>query len=235
MLSSACASQSVPGGQAPEALQRADRAWRELCDSEVEAPPTVIRETPAPMPPCASSYDVVILGGALASPPARSHYLLCLARGQCRKTVHSVNALAVACASRVRSVAWATAEILCLHVDKVSRCSGQQRRGSKLCKHASAGTLGIFHGAALALRGRRVAVVERGRLQGREQEWNISRADMKARPTRCALVWSKRKCAVPLPLSWPWRLAADTSLRAPEGHLCFGERTHIRVSVSSGG
>ena len=30
-----------------------------------------------------------------------------------------------------------------------------------------AGTLGIFHGAALALRGRRVAVVERGKLQAR--------------------------------------------------------------------
>ena len=48
------------------------------------------------------------------------------------------------------------------------------------------GTLGIFHGAALALRGRRVAVVERGKLQGREQEWNISRSDMQARPLACA-------------------------------------------------
>jgi flavin-dependent dehydrogenase len=36
------------------------------------------------------------------------------------------------------------------------------------------GTLGIFFGTALALRGHKVVVVEAGKLQGREQEWNIS-------------------------------------------------------------
>lgn len=41
------------------------------------------------------------------------------------------------------------------------------------------GTLGIFLATALQLRGRKVAVVERNKLVGREQEWNISRADMK--------------------------------------------------------
>ncbi len=36
------------------------------------------------------------------------------------------------------------------------------------------GTLGIFAALALQLKGRRVCVIEGGRLQGREQEWNIS-------------------------------------------------------------
>lgn len=40
------------------------------------------------------------------------------------------------------------------------------------------GTLGILIGAALQKRGWRVAVVERGILRGREQEWNISRKEL---------------------------------------------------------
>ena len=36
------------------------------------------------------------------------------------------------------------------------------------------GTLGIFIATSLALKGHRVAVVEGGKLRGREQEWNIS-------------------------------------------------------------
>ncbi|MBD2042164.1 FAD-dependent oxidoreductase [Microcoleus sp. FACHB-672] len=40
------------------------------------------------------------------------------------------------------------------------------------------GTLGIFIGAALAQRGWRVALVERGILRGRDQEWNISRKEL---------------------------------------------------------
>ena len=42
------------------------------------------------------------------------------------------------------------------------------------------GTLGILMGAALQQRGWRVAVIERGILRGREQEWNISRAELEA-------------------------------------------------------
>lgn len=42
------------------------------------------------------------------------------------------------------------------------------------------GTLGIFYATALAARGCRVAVVERGRIQGRKQEWNISREEIQA-------------------------------------------------------
>ncbi len=40
------------------------------------------------------------------------------------------------------------------------------------------GTLGVFIAAALAQRNLRVAVVERGPLQGRAQEWNISRKEL---------------------------------------------------------
>lgn len=40
------------------------------------------------------------------------------------------------------------------------------------------GTLGIFLAAALQLGGLRVAVVERGPLRGRAQEWNISRKEI---------------------------------------------------------
>jgi lycopene cyclase CruP len=40
------------------------------------------------------------------------------------------------------------------------------------------GTLGILIGAALAQQGWRVALMERGALRGREQEWNISRREL---------------------------------------------------------
>lgn len=40
------------------------------------------------------------------------------------------------------------------------------------------GTLGIFIGTALALQGWRVALLERGSLRGRDQEWNISRPEL---------------------------------------------------------
>ncbi|MEO1070317.1 MAG: FAD-binding oxidoreductase, partial [Cyanobacteria bacterium J06638_6] len=42
------------------------------------------------------------------------------------------------------------------------------------------GTLGIMVGVGLAQRGWRVALLERGRLQGRQQEWNISRRELVA-------------------------------------------------------
>ncbi|MBW4641539.1 MAG: FAD-binding oxidoreductase [Goleter apudmare HA4340-LM2] len=40
------------------------------------------------------------------------------------------------------------------------------------------GTLGILIGCALAVKGVRVALMERGMLRGREQEWNISRKEL---------------------------------------------------------
>ncbi len=42
----------------------------------------------------------------------------------------------------------------------------------------SGGNLGILLGAALAQRGWRVALLERGTLRGRDQEWNISRKEL---------------------------------------------------------
>ncbi|MEM9219878.1 MAG: FAD-binding oxidoreductase [Cyanobacteria bacterium P01_F01_bin.150] len=41
------------------------------------------------------------------------------------------------------------------------------------------GTLGIMLGAALVQRGWKVAVLERGELKGRDQEWNISRKELR--------------------------------------------------------
>ena len=46
------------------------------------------------------------------------------------------------------------------------------------------GTLGIFLATALRLQGKSVTVVERNALLGRDQEWNISRADMQVILTR---------------------------------------------------
>jgi pyruvate/2-oxoglutarate dehydrogenase complex dihydrolipoamide dehydrogenase (E3) component len=40
------------------------------------------------------------------------------------------------------------------------------------------GTLGVFVAVSLAQKGLRVAVVERGKLAGRTQEWNISRKEL---------------------------------------------------------
>ncbi len=42
----------------------------------------------------------------------------------------------------------------------------------------SGGTLGILIACALVSRGMRVALIERGILRGREQEWNISRNEL---------------------------------------------------------
>ena len=40
------------------------------------------------------------------------------------------------------------------------------------------GTLGIFLATSLVVKGRKVTVVERNALLGRDQDWNMSRADM---------------------------------------------------------
>jgi lycopene cyclase CruP len=42
------------------------------------------------------------------------------------------------------------------------------------------GTLGVFIGCALAVRGCQVTIIEQGILRGREQEWNISRPELEA-------------------------------------------------------
>jgi hypothetical protein len=53
--------------------------------------------------------------------------------------------------------------------------------GGGVCTYdvvVAGGTLGVFVAVALAQRGLSVAVVERGRLAGRTQEWNISRKEV---------------------------------------------------------
>lgn len=55
------------------------------------------------------------------------------------------------------------------------------------------GTLGIFMAAALQLQGKNVAVIERGPVAGRDQEWNISRAEMQVRPLACPWLFMKGK------------------------------------------
>ena len=44
------------------------------------------------------------------------------------------------------------------------------------------GTLGLFIALALQLRGHRVTVVEKRRVEGRTQEWNVSRPELDVRP-----------------------------------------------------
>ncbi len=50
------------------------------------------------------------------------------------------------------------------------------------------GTLGILIGAALAQKGWRVALLERGILQGRSQEWNISRNELQVRKLNLLII-----------------------------------------------
>ena len=58
------------------------------------------------------------------------------------------------------------------------------------------GTLGILIGAALARRGWRVVLLERGILQGRVQEWNISRAELQVLVTLGLLSESELEQAI---------------------------------------
>jgi glycine/D-amino acid oxidase-like deaminating enzyme len=52
------------------------------------------------------------------------------------------------------------------------------------------GTLGVFVAVALAGQGWRVAVVERGPLAGRKQEWNISRKELQELVQVMVSLWS---------------------------------------------
>ncbi|MEN9233946.1 MAG: hypothetical protein Q6J18_05900 [Gloeomargarita sp. DG02_3_bins_56] len=53
------------------------------------------------------------------------------------------------------------------------------------------GTLGLLLGLGLRQKGYRVAVVERGRLQGRRQEWNISRSELQVLVNLELLTWGE--------------------------------------------
>ena len=58
------------------------------------------------------------------------------------------------------------------------------------------GTLGILLGATLAKQGWRVALLERGVLKGRAQEWNISRRELKAFVELGLLSEAELECAI---------------------------------------
>ncbi len=58
------------------------------------------------------------------------------------------------------------------------------------------GTLGIFWATALALRGWRVAVVERGTLRGRDQEWNVSRRELQSLRDQALLTAAELEAAI---------------------------------------
>jgi lycopene cyclase CruP len=58
------------------------------------------------------------------------------------------------------------------------------------------GTLGILLGVALVQRGWRVALLERGILRGREQEWNISRAEITDLVTQGLLTEAELETAI---------------------------------------
>ena len=57
--------QTTPGGKALENLERANGAWRRLCDADQMPFKEVIRETREPLQGIAGlqHYDVIILGG----------------------------------------------------------------------------------------------------------------------------------------------------------------------------
>jgi lycopene cyclase CruP len=65
-----------------------------------------------------------------------------------------------------------------LPVPNVVKTDGQSLEAVDWDVVVCGGTLGIFLGAALAQKGWRVVVVERGQLRGRDQEWNISRQEL---------------------------------------------------------
>jgi hypothetical protein len=71
------------------------------------------------------------------------------------------------------------------------------------------GTLGILLGAALARRGWRVILIERGILRGREQEWNTSRQELQV--------------LLELELLTPTEWEAIQVTHYPSGRIGFGE------------
>ncbi|CAN8068946.1 unnamed protein product [Agarophyton chilense] len=78
------------------------------------------------------------------------------------------------------------------------------------------GTLGILHAVALARRGWRVAVVERGALVGRQQEWNTSRDELVALVREQVLTDAQLERVVATECRQPGRIQFAT--RSPAQH-----------------
>ncbi len=77
------------------------------------------------------------------------------------------------------------------------------------------GTLGILLGAALAKKGWRVALIERGVLRGRDQEWNISRRELDV--------------LIHLELLTPDELAGAIATEYNPGRIAFHKGTELWV------
>lgn len=73
------------------------------------------------------------------------------------------------------------------------------------------GTLGIFYATALQARGWRVAVVERGPLAGRTQEWNISRPELTALVVNGVLSHAQLADAIVTQVTKPGRIGFVTA------------------------
>lgn len=69
------------------------------------------------------------------------------------------------------------------------------------------GTLGSLYATALQARGWRVAVVERGAIQGRRQEWNISRVELASLVSSAVLSQAQLDAAIVTECAEPGRLA----------------------------
>lgn len=104
-------------------------------------------------------------------------------------------------------------------VTAASASSSSSARRSKdgVCMYdviVAGGTLGVFVAVALAQKGLAVAVVERGKLAGRTQEWNISRKELLelvevSRRTCCRVAHTMRLDSQPLlcalsRFAWPY-------------------------------
>lgn len=96
------------------------------------------------------------------------------------------------------------------------------------------GTLGIFYATALARLGLRVAVIERGALQGCTQEWNVSRAELDALVRAGVLSRSELDAAIVRQFPTPSRIgfagAAGPRALSMSGVLNLGVNPSLLVS-----
>lgn len=81
------------------------------------------------------------------------------------------------------------------------------------------GTLGLFIALALQLRGHRVTVVEKRRVEGRTQEWNVSRAELDVLPVLAVIPVAVLVCALLIGLRPSWPCALKCKLSSCKSHI----------------
>ena len=169
----------MPGGRAYSSLQKADAAWRQLCEAPhtpITPPRQVIREVPSlrPLKAGVEDFDVVVLGGTLG--------------------IFQAAALALrgVGSALLTGVAW------------VRLWCSWQLVGSTPAAHELGGMTPPFPSLGLtnccldmctpAYVQMKVAVIERNKVVGREQEWNIGRKEMKVSvlaAASCGCAWTR--------------------------------------------